>query len=374
MELIELNRPVIAALTQREEPAAASAAARSATRQEWIDIARGIAILLVIVGHSGISGELQHFLQPFRMPLFYITTGYLFNYQRHRDALMGYLGQRSRRLLLPYFVTAFFFLMVSLVVNQVTLHHQVNTPVKQFLAIFIGNATTLNGGSDYTLVFDIPLWFLACMTSASVIFIAQLHAFRHERTRLCLVISSLVTALCGFLIGRRAFLPWNFDVAMVAQFFMVIGLLLRENAASFADRRIFVMFLVAYVCLSFSGNFLDLNTRHYNDLGELFVAGLTGTYIVYFLSRQLLKMAGGGDAGARWFVEVLGFFGRNTMVIMAFHFGGSYLLTLINHFCLEGRLEVTEHPPLMFTAMLAASLTAVWVVSRVQGLRAIYYK
>ena len=373
MELIELTAPAVTLRPCRTEaPAAEAAATRSATRQEWIDIARGIAMLLVIVGHSNISMGLQHFLQPFRMPLFYITAGYLFNYKRHREGLLSYLGHRSRRLALPYFLTAFFFLLVSFAVNEITLHHQVNTPIKQFLAIFVGNATVSSGSSEYTLVFDIPLWFLACMTSASLIFVGLLHAFRNERTHLCLLISSLVTAMCGIVVSRYIYLPWNFDVAMVAQFFMVTGLLLRENKASFADTRIFAIFVAGYLCLCFSGNTLDMNHRQYTDLGQLFVAGLAGTYIIYYLSRKLLGMIE-GDAPARHLAAALGFFGRNTLVIMAFHFGGSYLLVLINHFCLGGRLEITEYPALMFTAMLLASLVAVGVVSRVKALRGVYY-
>lgn len=43
-------------------------------REAWIDCARGIAILLVIVGHT-ISGVLSGAIYSFHMPLFFIFSG-----------------------------------------------------------------------------------------------------------------------------------------------------------------------------------------------------------------------------------------------------------------------------------------------------------
>lgn len=44
------------------------------SREPWIDCARGIAILLVIVGHT-VSGVLSGAIYSFHMPLFFIFSG-----------------------------------------------------------------------------------------------------------------------------------------------------------------------------------------------------------------------------------------------------------------------------------------------------------
>ena len=46
-------------------------------RIEWIDIARGIGIILVILGHIGI-GKIGKFIYSFHIPLFFFFIRILF--------------------------------------------------------------------------------------------------------------------------------------------------------------------------------------------------------------------------------------------------------------------------------------------------------
>ena len=55
-------------------------------RLDWIDIAKGIGIILVVLGHTlvpqvretGFAGFLWIFIYNFHMPLFFFLSGYLF--------------------------------------------------------------------------------------------------------------------------------------------------------------------------------------------------------------------------------------------------------------------------------------------------------
>lgn len=48
-------------------------------RLDWIDIAMGIAIILVIVGHTVPNpSPLRHAIFSFHMPVFFILAGYTF--------------------------------------------------------------------------------------------------------------------------------------------------------------------------------------------------------------------------------------------------------------------------------------------------------
>jgi fucose 4-O-acetylase-like acetyltransferase len=375
MELIERqNYAIPLRPCQAEEvlEGATTSAPAADSRLEWIDIARGIAILLVMLGHAMSNDNVQHILQPFRMPLFYITAGYLFNVRRHCDALGQYLAARCRRMVVPYFFTAFVFFVFSMIINDGILGRHTPAPFKLFLDIFLGNGAGLNGEA-YVLRFNLPLWYLACMTSATLLFIGQIHLFRKEASRVPLVICSLTVALFGYLIGRRLFLPWSFDVAMVAQFFLVIGFLLRENKASFSDRRLFLCLAGAYLGLCLNNNVLDMNRRQFHDFGELFVAGLAGTYMLYYLAHQLAVQASGRAVAARM-AAFFRFFGRHTMVIMSCHFGAIYLVELFTFFCFHDPFAASVPPVVVFAAMILTSLLAIAVINRSKRLRAIYYK
>lgn len=44
-------------------------------RIEWIDVAKGIAILLMVAGHTTIPKSISNFIWAFHMPLFFIASG-----------------------------------------------------------------------------------------------------------------------------------------------------------------------------------------------------------------------------------------------------------------------------------------------------------
>lgn len=59
-----------------------------ATRLKVIDMVRGITILLVVVGHAGLTpAVLNDMFRDFRLPLFFIVSGYLFSASRYFDNL-----------------------------------------------------------------------------------------------------------------------------------------------------------------------------------------------------------------------------------------------------------------------------------------------
>lgn len=374
MQLLEFN-PLAAPISAPRSLDSAHAVPRSLSRHDWIDMARGFAMLLVMVGHTNLSETARLLFQPCRMPLFYVTAGYLFNYSRHQTSLWGYMGQRSRRLLGPYFLTALIFYVVSeaafLLVNGEFYH-----PLKQFLAIFYGNSASYSyPNSFYTLKYNLPLWFLTCMTSTSLIFIALLHYFRNDPNRMRLMIASAAIAMIGYLIGRHLFLPWNLDLAMIAQFLMLLGLLLRENHATFQDKRIFTLLLLVYACMCISGKFsdMDMNGRKFHDLGQFFIAGVAGTYTMFFLNIRLLALQE-ASAVARAVVAFLRYIGRHTMVIMSFHFIAIYVLMVLGYFFPRHDYAPESNAFLTLVLMFTCSIGAVAIVNRIKPLRRIYYK
>lgn len=72
-------------------------------RLDWIDIAKGIAIILVIVGHTVPNpSPLRHAIFSFHMPVFFILAGYTFRPKPWRELLSDSVS----RLLVPYVVLA----------------------------------------------------------------------------------------------------------------------------------------------------------------------------------------------------------------------------------------------------------------------------
>lgn len=90
-------------------------------RIKSIDIAKGIGIILVVIGHTGISSSLPglfHWIYSFHMPLFYFLSGVCFKQEMYKNDIRQYLRYRWRNLLLPFIVfncITFFILKLHIV-------------------------------------------------------------------------------------------------------------------------------------------------------------------------------------------------------------------------------------------------------------------
>ncbi len=55
----------------------------SEKRIEWIDVLKGIGIILVILGHTHVL--FRTYIFSFHMPLFFFISGYLFTIDRYKN-------------------------------------------------------------------------------------------------------------------------------------------------------------------------------------------------------------------------------------------------------------------------------------------------
>jgi hypothetical protein len=56
----------------------------SGKRVEWIDLAKFIAISLMVMGHLGLPKPAARLIHVFHMPVFFLLSGYCFNEIKHR--------------------------------------------------------------------------------------------------------------------------------------------------------------------------------------------------------------------------------------------------------------------------------------------------
>nr|WP_284508153.1 acyltransferase family protein [Caballeronia sp. AZ1_KS37] len=87
-------------------------------RNRTIDAARGIGIVLVVLGHAiGLPEWLFRVIYSCHMPLFFFLSGYLFNGKRGPLEVMR---RNSRRLLMPYAVAAAIAIFPSILFRNTT--------------------------------------------------------------------------------------------------------------------------------------------------------------------------------------------------------------------------------------------------------------
>lgn len=80
-------------------------------RNNSVTIAKGIAILLMVMGHARCPEIVNNYLGMMRMPLFFIMSGFCFKEKSLLDA-KGYMHKRFKGIYLPYVKWAIVFLML----------------------------------------------------------------------------------------------------------------------------------------------------------------------------------------------------------------------------------------------------------------------
>lgn len=88
-------------------------------RIEYIDLAKGVGIILVVIGHS-ISGIGYKFIYSFHMPLFFFLSGMCFSIEKY-PYFASFLAKRAKQILVP----CFFFTSISLLLGISLLHYDI---------------------------------------------------------------------------------------------------------------------------------------------------------------------------------------------------------------------------------------------------------
>ncbi|WP_327753585.1 acyltransferase family protein [Sphingobium sp. SJ10-10] len=128
-------------------------------RLEWIDVARGIGIVAVVVGHVWTRGALRDAMYSFHMPLFFLLSGLLSRPQQVARFTRRQLASQMR----PYVA----FLILLILADQIIETMKGGRPI--FHSWPQDVAPLLLGGSWLRGPFTI-FWFVPCLMMARILF------------------------------------------------------------------------------------------------------------------------------------------------------------------------------------------------------------
>ena len=169
----------------------------------WLDVAKGIAIILMVLGHSGLPVSLNNFIFAFHMPFFFLASGLTTSFSKDL-AFSAFAKQKAKGLLIP-------FLWYSLALYGLILF---NPSVSMSLESLL-----FQGWGDWALWF-VPILFLALLIAKLVISCPQ---WLKWTLFVALPLSSVI--LCYY----KVFLPWKVSVQGYAVFFVISGHFIRSS-------------------------------------------------------------------------------------------------------------------------------------------------
>ena len=275
------------------QPIAKSAA--TVKRVGYVDIAKGIGIILVVMGHNDfalISPFAHKLIYSFHMPMFFFMSGMFFK----PDLLFwSFIQQRFHRLLKPFFVMLLLIYFASLSFSKVSLVMASRRLLK-----------AMYGSGQY--IDWVQLWFLPHLFVVSLFAYLIIRTLRHPglyRVRWLILITVYVVGVLTInifspfefnLFGKELHLyglPFSMDIVFVSGFFFILAYELNQHP--------YTSLLKSHWVLLISGSLLiflvwyypykiDFNIRQFDSLPINTLEALLGILFVLALSRQLERI------------------------------------------------------------------------------------
>jgi fucose 4-O-acetylase-like acetyltransferase len=241
-------------------------------RLDYVDIAKGIGILLVVCSHSD-ALPLMWLLMGMFVPVFYFCSGYTFSC---KGTLSEAFVRHFRKLFVPYL---FFNALLFLAFGHFSLREVAGVCYSRYSLFPLDispNVKFLTSG-------NYPMWFLTSMIVSYLLFYVIVY---HERYRWW-ILSAYAVATVAFMYCP-ILLPWSIDTAFLTAVFMYTGMLARRHNAMSWNIWWIVLLAFLYVGIHCIAGDINLSVRMYGtSVAFYFLLGSVGSFLLLWLSRFL---------------------------------------------------------------------------------------
>jgi len=289
------------------------------------------------------------------MPLFFLVSGYLFSVLKYKNDINRLIKEKTHYLLVPY--VSFWFVGSSIWLTLRILSDENVSIMTPLIGLFYGNGAWIVGND--------PIWFLACLFCSFFVFnfvlkLVQKYDF-YMKTLIFFVIGS-----CGYIAGNLIWLPFSFDIALVAIMFMYIGNVLKEKKVLYNNKYMIIITSISAIFLTLALYFntaIDMNTRSYGHIIWFYIGGFSGSMIIFFIAKYIL-------AKTYFIKKIFSYMGKESIIILGFHMSiGFYFVNV-----LELILNINLRQNSLATTILSIGLALflAFIINRVSVLSLLF--
>ena len=273
-------------------------------RDRIVDITKGIAICLVIIGHQSDLPTTSHLIYSFHMPLFFLIAGYFFHVKGIRTQLKG----DYKRLIKPYVFSCLLYLLWYVLFGLK--YQSLDMPVRAIKCAIFGSGA-FHGSAIWGNYPTIGMiWFLLALFWCRFVYNILLYKIPKHKYLIGGMISIIAIIIDNYIIN----LPWSILPGISAITFFMIGYFFRERQDFIMQYKCIIIsvgILCWWLAVFFSGtSMVNCNYKCYPlDI----IGGCAGTWALYQISSWINNI--GGKT-----VSFLVWIGANSMTILCAHF------------------------------------------------------
>lgn len=241
-------------------------------RLEYVDIAKGIGIVLVVCSHSD-ALDLMWLMMGMFVPIFYFCSGYTYS---HKGTFKECMKKRFRKLFVPY-------LFFNILMFCAFMHFSIREVFGVFYSRYSLYPLEVSPNIKFLTSGNYPMWFLTSMIISYLFFYMIVY---HDKIKFWLLVSYVI--LTFFMIKCPILMPWSIDTAFLTSLFMYVGMVVRNRNFISANLWQVGLIALAYIVLQIIGGDINLSVRMYGTSVIIyFVLGCFGSFCVLWGSRYL---------------------------------------------------------------------------------------
>ncbi len=278
---------------------------------QWIDMVRGGAILLVVIGHSGCPSLIYNFIYSFHMPLFFVISGYLYNYEKWNKKLgfTTFVLNRFVSYIKPYFILCGVNFILCLF--QEIIKNGISTNTVSMIGKWIFGVLYVYPSVEY-MPNCTPLWFLVALFFSSIIFYYILEIKNRKIQSLIVTTIAAVDGMFFYLVKFQ--MPWCFGAILIGICCMYFGFCIRNRSFQLDNFRNKSLIIILLIIIGIISGYINgrvgvgANNLGYNPF-LFWASALTMSLVIILLSSEV-----------NYKLRLLNWFGRNTILFMGFNY------------------------------------------------------
>lgn len=253
-------------------------------RDNSIDIAKTIGIILVVLGHTDFP--YSQLVYQFHLPLFFFLSGAVFD-EKKMENMKQFVFKKFKGLYWPFVKFELLFLFLHNAFSEIGFYSNASG-IKEYynskdFGIMILKILTMGGGEQLAG----PLWFLISSLEIVLIFALLLKIFKSVKKYADGFL--LLFCLLLYYIGCYTNLPRMLSQSLIGLLFFCCGYVYRKNKEKIALNGLALLIAAIVVLVCYKFNYVDISRLEITHKWMLIVSGLAGTYCVLFAAKKLEK-------------------------------------------------------------------------------------
>lgn len=285
-------------------------------RNITIDIYKGLAIILIVLGHLETTKLINDFIFLFHVPAFFFIAGMTFRIKED-ESIWSFVRKKAYRLLLPYLcftiIISITQLMTGIYVGEVidmTNRFSLRTITLNCLDVLVG------GGVKGATLTQGPAWFLYALFVASILF---WYVNKLKINKIVMGGGILVLFILSIKLGVLTDAPFRLGQSIAAVFFMWCGQMYKAVIDKYQNLiKPFISAIgtaLGFIALLFVAWWLedsiDMAGNYYpSSMIVALTAAIVGCVALHMFSSLISKSRAG---------KVFVYYGLNSMLILGLH-------------------------------------------------------